>query len=60
MTLNLYRPKVAGPARTQPREVTRCKICRLAILAGQPTVWRTKPMGLSHETCAQGDVTIGT
>lgn len=35
----------AGAYRTQ------CKECELAIFAGQPTVWQTKPMGQSHQAC---------
>lgn len=35
-----------------------CKLCRHSILQGHPRVWLTKPMGLSHASCAksnQGD-----
>lgn len=30
-----------------------CKLCRLAITKDHQTVWLTKPIGLSHEKCAQ-------
>lgn len=39
-----------GPLNDQRRTV--CKLCLAGILVGEPTVWLTKPMGLSHEGCA--------
>lgn len=35
---------------------THCKLCLLAIGWGDPAVWLTKPMGLSHEACAAREV----
>lgn len=36
---------IANPVRTQ------CKLCRHAILVGQPARWSTRPMGLVHDEC---------
>lgn len=35
-----------------PRLRTHCKVCLLAILEGDATIWRTStPLGLIHEEC---------
>jgi hypothetical protein len=47
----LTGPKKPGPSGDQRR--TTCKLCLISILIGEPTVWLTKPMGLSHQGCAQ-------
>lgn len=30
-----------------------CKLCPEGVYTGQPAVWLTDPMGLSHAACAQ-------
>lgn len=43
--------KLNGASFSDQRRTT-CKICLCSILTGQPAVWLTKPMGLSHKACA--------
>jgi hypothetical protein len=33
--------------------VTTCKLCRLSVYKGQPSVWLSKPMGINHTECAE-------
>lgn len=40
------------PGKTGDQCRTVCKLCRYALLHGEAAVWLTKPMGLSHKTCA--------
>lgn len=46
----LTRPS-AGPAGRDYR--TNCKLCPAGVYTGQPAVWLTQPMGLSHVDCAR-------
>lgn len=43
--------EVRRQIKTAARYRTDCKLCKLPIVWGVPTVWLTKPMGLSHEAC---------
>ena len=48
-------PKITGGRKTgsgRDRRLTVCKICRHSVMEGEPTTWLTKPMGMSHTTCA--------
>jgi len=47
---NYERP--SGPNKsTNDQRITLCKICWYSILVGQPRMWLTHPMGLSHTAC---------
>lgn len=52
MTTSKLLNRVSGPRNAPPPPPrTTCKLCRFAVRAGEPAVWLTKPMGLSHEAC---------
>jgi hypothetical protein len=44
--------QVNGGKRAPRRFNATCKFCLLGIYDGDPRVWLSKPMGLSHEGCA--------
>lgn len=52
----LSNPHVSGPMNDQ--RITVCKICLFSILVGQPKVWLTDPMGLSHKACTAAPVGV--
>lgn len=49
-TINRLGPQKVGPAADQ--RLTTCKYCRYSVLIGEAWVWLTKPLGISHERCA--------
>lgn len=48
-----FASKAASRGSKRDLRLTNCKICKLGIFDGQPTVWLTTPlMGLAHRECA--------
>lgn len=51
MTTQQKHSRINGASFTDQRRTT-CKICTFSLLIGEPAVWLTSPMGLSHKACA--------
>lgn len=49
--------RLSNPGGTIPQRgseaITTCKLCRHGLYYGQPRVWLTQPVGLSHHDCAE-------
>lgn len=48
-----FRKSTKGNLNPNSGTIPRCKLCQFGILQGQKRVWLRKPMGLSHESCAE-------
>jgi hypothetical protein len=47
-----FRKSTKGNLNANSGMIPLCKLCRFGIMPGEKRAWLTKPMGLSHQTCA--------